>query len=213
MPGARLQSFRIGDVAEALAGVMLKRIAFVTSVPREEDVGHDFICSISENDGKLIKAGPSFAVQVKANDRPIVYKKGHAINWIANQENPFFIIICDVKTESLRVFSTWNMLNAFLLKGGKPVRLIPKTPKKGKKDIQWITKGSNKEPQLDIYLGRPILEFSSKDLVDKQKAAFFADTLKEWILLDRENIVRRAAKMYWVSGPTSYATNQSLQEI
>lgn len=206
MPGARLRSFRLGDVAESFTGALLKRLAFVAPVPRDDDVGHDFICALSEVDGKLCKAGPSFTVQAKSNDKPIIFEKKHELGWITNQENPFFIIICDLSRESLQIFSTWNMLNAFLFKGSKTIHLIPKEPKKGNNPIQWVGAG----PQLKIFLGKPILEFSSKDLLDKEKALSFAAILKEWILLDRENIVRRASKMYWVQGPRKYATNQSL---
>ena len=67
MPGARLRNFRFGDNAELLAEFALNTFAFTTRVPRQEDVGHDLFCSLTERDGNLLRAGPFFTVQIKSD--------------------------------------------------------------------------------------------------------------------------------------------------
>ncbi len=48
MPGGRLRSFRLGDRTELMAEFALNTIAFTTRVPRQEDIGHDFVCALAE---------------------------------------------------------------------------------------------------------------------------------------------------------------------
>ncbi|MCK5125449.1 MAG: hypothetical protein KAR42_04275 [candidate division Zixibacteria bacterium] len=42
MAGGKLGTVRIGDESELLANYILEHLAFVTRVPREEDIGVDF---------------------------------------------------------------------------------------------------------------------------------------------------------------------------
>jgi hypothetical protein len=207
MPGARLQKVRIGDKAELLAAYLLEHIAFVTSVPRQEDVGHDLVCSLIECEGNLLKAGLFFTMQIKSKNSPIVYKKIHEREWISKQENPFFIGVADCKKSTLDIYSTWNMLNAFLKKVPPKIRLILREPKNTSEYI----KSTNDNSAVEIYLGKPILSLSVEALADKRQSIKYAHILKEWISLDRENITCRAAKMYWVIGPSKYKTNQPIQ--
>jgi hypothetical protein len=46
MPGARLRGFRLGDRAELLVQHLLTGLAYTTPVPRQEDIGIDFLCSL-----------------------------------------------------------------------------------------------------------------------------------------------------------------------
>jgi hypothetical protein len=204
LPGARLQVFREGDIAEAFVGAMLRRIAFVAPVPREEDTGHDFICALSEKSGSMITAGPMFTVQTKSSSKPIRYSKKHEVDWITKQENPFFVIVTNRKEDFIEIYSTWNRMGAFLTFVSPTIRLIPNVPKKGKNDLQW----TKSKRRLDIYLGEPILRITTEAIRKDSNANSYARILKEWIKLDRENIVRTASKMYLVKKPKKYSTNR-----
>src|SRR6267378_2894406 len=97
MSGARLSSFRLGDRSELLVEHLLAGLAFTTRVPRQEDIGIDFLCSlITGYDGeKLLKAGPFFAVQAKRSAEELGYEKPHELEWITNQENPLLLCVAD----------------------------------------------------------------------------------------------------------------------
>src|SRR5688572_17448059 len=82
MPGGRLRSFRLGDRTELMAEFVLNTVAFTTRVPRQEDIGHDFVCTLSEIKNGFYWTGPSFTVQVKSNDKPLEFEKPHEIAWI-----------------------------------------------------------------------------------------------------------------------------------
>jgi hypothetical protein len=58
-----------------------------------------------------------------------------------------------------------------------------------------------------IYLGKPILNISAKELINDENVNKYAAILKQWIEIDRENIVNRYAGMYWIIGPKEYETN------
>ena len=54
-----------------MAEFVLNTIAFTTRVPRPEDIGHDFVCALSELQDGFYWAGPSFTVQVKSDRKPL----------------------------------------------------------------------------------------------------------------------------------------------
>ena len=126
MPGARLRSFRLGDRSELLVEHLLAGFAFTTRVPRQEDIGIDFLCSlITGSEGKeLLKAGPFFAVQAKSSAEKLAYKKAHELEWITNQENPLLLCVADRKATAMDVYSTWNLLCGVL--GGWKGKMVPK---------------------------------------------------------------------------------------
>ena len=71
MSGGRSRPFRLGDRSELLVEQLLAAFAFTTPVPRQEDVGVDFFCSLTHQEGQFLKAGPFFAVQAKSRQIPL----------------------------------------------------------------------------------------------------------------------------------------------
>ncbi|MFH1976580.1 MAG: hypothetical protein ABIJ52_13670 [Pseudomonadota bacterium] len=208
MPGARAYGFRIGDNAELLSEFVISRLAFVSKVPRTEDVGHDFLCSLAEREANLFKAGPFFTVQAKNNRGPIIYQKTHEIDWIKNQENPFFVCVANLNSLSVEFYTTWNLLIGILHQAAQKIVLIP-----GNAADKY--KPPETEPDLSeqrIYLGKPILNISAKELINDENVNKYASVLKRWIEIDRENIVNRYAGMYWIVGPMEYETNELVPE-
>jgi len=208
MPGARPYGFRIGDNAELLSEFVISRIAFTSRVPRTEDVGHDFLCSLAEREKNLFKAGPFFTVQAKNKKDPIIYQKDYQIQWIKNQENPFFICVADRSSLKVAFYSTWSLLLGILHKSARKIVLIPGSENDSYKEPET-------EPDLSeqrIYLGKPILNISAKDIVDDANVSKFAWILRQWIEIDRENIINRYAGIYWIIGPKEYETNKPIAE-
>jgi len=208
MPGARAYGFRIGDNAELLSEFVISRLAFTSKVPRTEDVGHDFLCSLAEREANIFKAGPFFTVQTKSNRDPIIYQKKHEIDWIKSQENPFFVCVANRSSLSVEFYTTWNLLIGILHQAAQKIVLIP-----GNEGDTY--KAPETEPDLSeqrIYLGKPILNISAKELINDENVNKYAAILKQWIKIDRENIVNRYAGMYWVVGPKEYKTNEPIPE-
>jgi hypothetical protein len=210
MPGARLRSFRLGDRSELLVEHLLAGFAFTTRVPRQEDIGIDFLCSlITGHDGeKLLKAGPFFAVQAKRSTEELDYKKPHELEWIANQENPFLLCVADRETAAMDVYSTWNLLCGVLGGGweGKisPARITLHPGETG----EWPGVRNKPDGSQQILLGKPIIRIAHDDLVDQTRTKEIAEVIGSWVALDRANIDNRRAGMYWVVGPDTYETGK-----
>ena len=208
MPGARAYGFRIGDNAELLAEFIISRLAFTSKVPRTEDVGHDFLCSLVEREGNMLKAGPFFTVQTKNKREPIAFQKKWELEWIQTQENPFFVCVANLETLSVELYSTWNLLIGVLHKSAQRIVLIPGS----KNDTFRAPETESDLSEQRIYLGKPILDISAKEVVTDEIVSKYASILKQWIAIDRENIVNRYAGMYWIVGPKDYETNTPLPE-
>jgi hypothetical protein len=203
MPGARPYGFRQGDRSELLAETVLNALAFTVRVPRQEDVGHDFLCALSEMKEQMVWAGPSFTVQVKSRREPLVFEEEHELAWIRGLDNPFFIAISDLKNRRVDIYSTWKRLLGILYRGCRRIILIPGNPNATYGDID--TKEDSSEQR--IPLDRPILSVDLNDAMDEQRMRSLGEILRSWIILDSENIVRTRTGMYWVTGPTDYETN------
>lgn len=209
MPGARLRTFRLGDRSELLAEQLLAGFAFTTRVPRQEDVGADFFCSLIHQEEHILKAGPFFAVQTKSTTDPVVYEKVHELEWITNQENPLLLCVADRKALAMDVYSTWNLLCGVLngWRGQKKPNRILLVP-----DVDadtWPGVEDKDDGSQEIRLGKPIARVTDADIFDDGRMEQIANVIGDWVAFDRTNIVNRHAHMYWVVGPLTYQTNQS----
>jgi hypothetical protein len=203
MPGARLHSYRLGDRSELFVEQFLSAIAFTTPVPRQEDIGYDFFCSLISREGNLLKAGPFFAVQTKSTAAPIVYEKPHEIAFITSLENPLLVCVADRASMAVDVYSTWNVMCGPLAAGQQKITLAPGIPRD-----DWPGVIHNADKSQEIRLGPPIVRITSGELFDQDRMDAIATVINDWITLDRRNIVNRSAEMYWVQGPLEYTTGQ-----
>jgi hypothetical protein len=203
MPGGRLRSFRLGDRNELIAEFVLSTFAFTTRVPRQEDVGHDLLCVLSNLKGDMFWAGPSFTVQVKSNCEPLIFEKDHEIAWLDGLDNPFLVVVVSRQDQRVEIYSTWVRLNGILRGGARRIVLVLGNHDAQYEDVTTEEDGSEQR----IPLGRPIISTTPTEVIDEKRAEELRLVLQDWVWLDRENIVRRHAGMYWVLGPKSYETN------
>jgi hypothetical protein len=186
----------------------MNALAFTVRVPRQEDVGHDFLCALSEVKGQMVWAGPSFTVQVKKKREPLVFEKEHELVWIRELDNPFFIAISDLENRRVDLYSTWKRILGILYRGCRRIILIPGDANATYGVID--TKADRSEQR--IPLDRPILSVGINEALDEEQMRSLGEVLRGWITLDSENIVRKRAGMYWVTGPTEYETNTPIHD-
>jgi hypothetical protein len=210
MSGGRLASFRLGDRSELLVENLLAGFAFTTRVPRQEDIGIDFLCSlITGYDGaKLLKAGTFFAVQAKSSPEKLIYKQPHELDWITSQENPLLLCVADRDAAAMDVYSTWNLLCG--VQGGgwegkiSPNRITLCPGETG----EWPGIRNNADGSQEILLGKPVIRITHSDLVQEARTKKIAEVIGSWVAFDRDNIVNRYAGMHWVAGPMTYETGE-----
>ena len=206
MSGGRARSFRLGDRSELLVEHLLAGIAFTTRVPRQEDIGIDFMCSLitGSHGAGLLKAGPFFSVQAKSTVEAVVYEKPHELEWIMHQENPLLICVADRAASAMDVYSTWNLICAVQRgwQGQSPANCIRLCP--GEIPTEWPGVTDNPDGSQDVLLGKPIIRISHEQVFDENSTEEIAEVLEGWVAIDRENIVNRHAGMNWVVGPLAY---------
>lgn len=209
MPGARLRTFRLGDRSELLVEQLLTAFAFTTRVPRQEDFGIDFFCSLIHQEEQLLKAGPFFAVQAKSSTDAIVYEKPHELEWIRNQENPLLICVADRNALAMDVYSTWNLLCGVLNNWRGQTKASRIVLRPGVVHHVWPWVQDNDDGSQEICLGKPIARVTDADIFNNIRMEPIANAIGEWVALDRTNIVNRHANMDWVLAPITYNTNES----
>lgn len=158
----------------------------------------------------LLWAGPSFTVQVKSNLRPLVFRKPHEIKWVKELENPFFVAVGYPWDQHVEIYSTWARLIGFEGKDAERITFRYGPPAKGR-DLVWTPRHELKRvkaPKQEIALGEPIIRATVQDFMNESRAKALSEVLKQWIELDRSNIVNNLAHMHWVVGPQSYQTNE-----
>jgi hypothetical protein len=210
MPGGRARSFRLGDRSELLVEHLLAGVAFTTRVPRQEDIGIDFMCSlISGSHGAgLLRAGPFFSAQAKSTPEAVVYEKPHELEWIMHQENPLLICVAERGASAMDVYSTWNLICA--VQGGwngQPARCIRLCP--GELGA-WPGVRNNSDGSQDVLLGKPIIRITHDQVFNESSTTEIAEVLEGWVSIDRQNIVNRSAGLNWVVGPLAYVTGKPL---
>ena len=212
MSGGRSRTFRLGDRSELLVEHLLAGIAFTTRVPRQEDIGIDFMCSLitGSHGAGLLKAGPFFSVQAKSSAEAVVYEKAHELEWIMHQENPLLICVADRAASAMDVYSTWNLICAVQRgwQGQAPANCIRLCP--GQSSGEWTGVRDNPDGSQDVLLGKPILRITHEQVFDENSTKEIAEVLEGWVAIDRENIVNRHAGMNWVVGPLAYETGKPL---
>lgn len=211
MPGSRPRNFRLGDSSELLVQNLLAGIAFTTPVPRQEDIGIDFMCSLISGygEGNLLKAGSFFSVQAKSNADAVIYDKPHEVEWITNQENPLLLCIADREAGAMNVYSTWNLLCAVQngWRGQRQagcIRLLP-----DKVCTTWPGVEDQPDGSQDVCLGEPIIRIGHDQIFDEARTKEIVTVMDEWVRLDRMNIVNRHAGLNWVVGPLRYETGKA----
>jgi hypothetical protein len=162
------------------------------------------LCTLAEIRDNLIWAGPSFTVQVKSSPDALVFEKPHEVEWVKNLENPYFLAVGYRDELRVDIYSTWARLVAFEWKAARRIVLQPGPPARGR-DLVWTAPDESNQV---IALGRPVLRATVHEFMDTSRAKALSDVLRQWIKLDRLNIVNNLAGMHWVVGCQRYQTNQ-----
>lgn len=200
MSGSRFHNYREGDRSEYLAIYFFSALGLVTSVPRQEDIGFDLVCSIADQEVGRLTFNHQYLVSVKSLSTPDIRlfptesEDGSLphIHWLFRNELTLLLAVVDKETQTIRVYSTlpiWFVYfenpdcGAMTLRPRiKPVEGHPDVgrPRKGDAVKEWP--GSF---HYEVDLGYPILTATVADLLDKDKIRYMKDLLRWAILYGR----------------------------
>src|SRR6266478_6026751 len=115
MSGVRSYSFREGDRSEYLAQFFLSAMGLCTSIPRQEDIGFDFSCSIADQEVGVLTFGFSYLISIKSISHPsieveptpavIQANDERHVSWLFRQDQPVLLGVVDKDAVNMRIFS------------------------------------------------------------------------------------------------------------
>lgn len=227
MPGVMWYPFRQGNRCEYLAQYILSALGIAIKVPREEDIGADFYCSLANIDGKKMTFYAPFMVQIKSDSESIVRYGGidekgkwkkDGIDWLFSQELPLFIGIVSREGQTLKLYSTSNkwavhyhgMPGEVMLQMNippEPERYIDAPKPEEKSELRNCGDGK----LWNVPLGNPIVSISIGDSEDEDKLTYYRGLLQFFILLEQENITYKRLKVHYSKWPLRLKTNDELK--
>jgi hypothetical protein len=224
----RLTSYRQGDRSEYLAQLILSALGLAVPVPRQEDVGIDFYCTLGQEVGDVTRFFEPFSVQVKsASEKTFVYGgstnegklKLHEVAWLLNQQTPFFVAKVYKSAMKLDLFCTTTRWFAYH-NPQVPYKLVfrPNTPAKNV-DVHNGTKTSIavalppgvEAISWELPLGQPILSITAKQAEDRKVVASARNILRQYINIEVQNAVAAANRIQYFHWPLRISTNKPPQ--
>ena len=183
--------------------LLLKTLAAVAPVPRQDDFGIDAVATLLRK-GHMDRcwyAEESFYVQFKSvGKRPIVYRD-HEIGWLKGLQLPFFIGTVDKKASRLDLFPAHGLNELF-------VSLLQFNEVK----VRMGTRGDKKrrfdDHSLEIFLGPPLLSFAMGDVSEAKFAARAYRLLKDFLRLEQRNVATRHTRFVT---HLSWTTNENVK--
>lgn len=124
MPGRRRSNFRSGDLSEHLGLLLLKGIAAVADVPRQEDFGLDAVATLlrRDEDGNCY-AEDGFAVQLKSDSETSLEYRDHELAWLLGQSQPMFVGLVSRRVARISLYPTLYVHQAVLALHSKQVMI------------------------------------------------------------------------------------------
>lgn len=228
MPGSIWFPFRQGDRSEYLALYILSALGISIYVPRTEDIGADFYCSLTKRDGDRMTFHLPFIVQVKSStiskisfggpDKNGRWKK-EEIEWLFNQELPLLIGIVDKKASILNLYSTSNIWVARYA-GGEfgQIVLIPGeigdmhgAPSPNYSNVADWPQGIGNGRRCDLPLGPPVLSISIDDVETETKMEAYREILAVPLKIEQSNITYRRLQVHYFQCLHRYSTNKPMK--
>lgn len=202
----RLSNFREGDRSEYLATFLLSGIGLVTPVPRQEDIGIDFYCTLADQETGFLTFGFPFGVQVKsASQSDVVFgdlKNGrwpsHDIRWLFQRELPFFIAFVDKAKIKLDLFNT-SALWFIIWESPDCSRIVlkPRADRNDNSDVgrpakteltEWPA-NSGDGYTYAVDLGQPVVSLQYSDFEDNDKLKKIKSVLRAAIYYEQRNFI------------------------
>ncbi len=193
--GSRTFSFREGDRSEYLALYLLSALGLVTQVPRQEDIGFDFVCSIADQETGRLTFNHQYVVSVKSKAYPAVQltpsnkwdgKEPVHFSWLFRLELPFLLAVVDKDNESLSVFSTLPVWFIYYDKQYRDCASLSLVPRVDSGNAANVDRPLNKRElpkfpgryHYDSDLGHPMLTLSTADLKNKDRIKKIKERLR-----------------------------------
>lgn len=214
MSGTRLFSFREGDRSEYLAQYFFSAFGLVTPIPRQEDIGFDFVCSIADQEAGRLSFNNQFLISVKSFGSPCIDLKPAPSDsesllhmaWLFQLELPLLLAVVEKESQEIRVFSTlpiWFIRYAVQCHDCGALTLKPRLDDSQTGDVTYPTRGESLPGRTGanhytVDLGFPVMRANLADLASIDRLRELKERLR--IAVDygfRSSIYRQLGVPYF----------------
>lgn len=234
MSGAFGPNFRKGNLSEYQALYLLSHIGSSITVPRQEDVGIDFYCSINIEDGHHELVKEQFIIQLKSNEtdkieygsviKPGKNKKkkwnGHELEWYFNLELPLFYGVMNKKANYLDIYSSSFKWYNYWQRDFMTIEFLINQPSENMKEIHasndedisdWADEIQTKRSKRKTFVktGPPLIRLSPDVVLDKKKLEKLKRILREAVRIEKNNIIFKTLNLPYFNWIHKVDTNES----
>lgn len=196
MSGKRLRSMREGDRSEYYAQVLLSGLGLCSPIPRQEDIGFDFLCSLADEESNILTFGSPYMVSVKSVSSPLLKldpsktdirdNSQEHILWLYRQQLPVFLAVVDKDNYQLDLHSllpVWSLCYEGGTRCGS-LDILARDPKNESDEIERPEDCGEREDwkgkhHFKVDIGHPLVSLKLKSLGDKE----FLGVIKQRIRL------------------------------
>src|SRR5271157_2691519 len=104
--GSHAPNLHRGGRSEYYALLALSSLGTSVPVPRQEDIGLDLYCTLTEGDSKRAWAHAYYVVQVKSDEEPWEINHERSVKALVQVPLPLFLCIVNKKEQRLRIYQT-----------------------------------------------------------------------------------------------------------
>jgi hypothetical protein len=199
--GAVASNLHEGSRSEVLADYLFSAWGTVSPVRRQDDIGIDLHCALTERVGWLGRVTDYYSVQVKSTDDSWKFGDSESVKWLVQYPQPLFLAHVEKKLGVVRVFHVAPRFT---------VGLFPPLPSSLELTMEDTDDGSSVQwtDNTQFSLSAPILRVGIEDLLDKTRMTALRSIFQAWVRIDWENcsLFRHGLLRYRM--PSSYKTNE-----
>lgn len=233
MPGSLPFTFREGNISEYLAQFILSCLGTCVPVPRQEDIGADFHCTVARRNGLVLTFGSPYIVQIKSEsdvkEDKIYYgwhppkKEGERgvwkkaeLEWLFSQENPLLIGIVDRDQLRLSLYSTSALWMAYykqrlpcqiVLVPNQPSTADAHVPEPKPTPVQDCPANTGDNQCWEVKLGPPLISITAHDIQNEANRKVYRRVLDDAIKLDQVNLWYRGLGVPYLNWVLTVDTN------
>lgn len=205
-------NLRLGDRSEYLGQFFLSALGVSVLVPRPEDIGLDFMCSLQKKIGRRLSFHSPFNVQMGSTGEDGATKKftyggvtdpkdpakrihrDWEIEFLSNQHLPFFVGTVDKGALRFRLYSTsamWFILHRVGRIGS--IELCPdlKTDPLRESLVGEVDAPGGKLPAYNIPLGDPVIDLTVEQLATDE-FLHACEALEYAVKMEQRNLIYRS---------------------
>lgn len=189
MAGRRLGSYRKGDWNEELGILLLKSVAAVAAIPRQEDFGLDAVATLLRPENNLVYAEDSFYVQFKSESMEPFSYRDHELEWLNNLQLPLFIGQVRRRGSELHLIPAHHLNRVLILRDFKPFKeLVLKLKDGGGGGFVFD------EDRCEVFLGEPLLTLNIQQASDSKFTERGYLILRDYLRFEHQNVNSRRLK-------------------